>query len=240
MTTTEPTIRTPHGEMGAVLHRPATEPIGGVLVLMEAFGVNAHIRDVCRRFADLGLVALAPDLFHRSGRFLTGDYADPSGVMEHFGRLRTDDMATDIVAASDWLRAEIDQAALGVIGFCLGGYGAVLAAIRTQPAVVAGFYGAGLAIRREGSPLEPLAGEFDSIECPVHLFYGADDPVIPSEEVGATERRLAEAGVEHTVTVYGAAGHGFFCDERGSYRASAATDAWDRVTSAFVPAGETG
>lgn len=206
-----------------------------MVVLMEAFGVNEHIRDVCRRFADLGHFAIAPDLYHRAGRYVTGPYDDPSVVMGYFAELTTSKMSDDITATMDAVVSEygIEHERTAVIGFCLGGYGAVLAATRSEPAIVAGFYGAGLCIPRESSPLDPLSTEFNRIECPVFLFYGADDPVIPRAEVEQTREALAAAGVSATVEVYVGAGHGFFCDERLSYSAEAADDAWHRVTAAF-------
>lgn len=231
-------ISTADGDMWVHENVPTGERAAAVVVLMEAFGVNHHIRNVCERFAAHGYVAVAPDLYHRSGRFLQGTYDDPASVMGHFSTLTTDGLAADVTATLEDLGREhgIGPARVGVIGFCLGGYAAVLAASRAEPGVVAGFYGAGLSIQRSGSPLDPLAPAFDRIRCPTHLFYGADDPVIPAEEVEATRSALAQHGVDATVTVYPSAGHGFFCDERPAYVAAAADDAWEHVTTAFASA----
>lgn len=224
--------------MGAWLAEPETPNGSAVVVLMEAFGVNDHIRSICDRFAARGALAIAPDLYHRDGHFITGDYAEPAGVMGHFANLSTASMQLDIEVAHRFVSARdgIDPDRIGVIGFCLGGYGAVLAGVSGAPAIVAGFYGAGLAIRREGSPLDPLVASFGSVDCPVLLFYGADDPVIPAVEVEAVRRGLDDAAVDHTVTVYPGAGHGFFCDARASFRPVAADDAWNVVTERFARA----
>lgn len=227
-------IETPDGPMMLLAARPEHTTRGAVIVLMEAFGVNAHIQSVCQRFASLGYTAIAPDLYHRSGQLITGPYDDPGQVMPLFAELTTDGMASDLGATFDHLAADgIASGDVGVIGFCLGGYGAVLAACRRSPGAVAGFYGAGVSLRRDGSPLDPLAAEFPSIDCPVQLFYGAEDPVIPTEEVERTRDALRSAGADAEVHVYDGAGHGFFCDERAAYRPDAATDAWERVIRRF-------
>lgn len=231
-------IETADGTMAAYVAVPERAVGRAVLVLMEAFGVNDHIRSVCDRFAAAGMVALAPDLYHRRGRMLTGRYDAMADVMEHFAHLTTDGLATDVSAGLAELRSRsgVRRESVGVIGFCLGGYAAVLAAVRSDPAAVAGFYGAGLAIGREGSPLDPIADEADQIRCPVLLCYGADDPVIPPAEIEAARAALDEAGVTNETVVYPAAGHGFFCDARAAYVPDAAADAWERVTKLFDPA----
>lgn len=231
---TEIEIPTPDGPMSALVQRPDATPLGTVVVLMEAFGVNAHIRDLLGRFADAGYIALAPDLYHRQGRLRWAAYDDLPMAMSLFSGLTTaalaDDLAATVRAAHELGPA---GAPVSVIGFCLGGYAAVLAALRAAPDVVIGFYGAGLSIPRDGSPLDPLAEQFSALACSVHLFYGADDPVIPEAEVASTKRALTKAGIGHTVTVYPGAGHGFFCDARASYVAAAADDAWPRVLDAI-------
>jgi carboxymethylenebutenolidase len=235
-------IETADGPMAAYVAEPAQPDGRAVLVLMEAFGVNDHIRSVCDRFAAAGMVALAPDLYHRRGRMLTGRYDAMGDVMAHFAHLTTDGLATDVSAGLAELRSrgDVRRESVGVIGFCLGGYTAVLAALRSDPAAVAGFYGAGLAIGREGSPLDQIADEADQIRCPVLLCYGADDPVIPPAEIDAVRQALDGAGVDHEIVVYPGAGHGFFCDARAAYVAESAADAWAKVTRLFDRAMQPG
>lgn len=222
------------GAMTTVLARPDGAPRGAVVVLMEAFGVNDHIAEVATRFAAEGYLALAPDLYHRSGRLLTAAYDDLGTAMELFGALETERMASDLCAALRTARQRVPGAPVTVVGFCLGGYASVLAAVVDRPDLVAGFYGAGLSKPREGSPLTPLADRFDAISCPVLLFYGAEDPVIPPTEIEATEQALTSADVEHSITVYRGAGHGFFCDARPSYVGDAAGDAWTKLLDALA------
>lgn len=216
--------------MGAFVADP-TEPNGvGVVVLMEAFGLNDHIRDVCRRLAVEGYVALAPDLYHRQGERLTAPYDEPERIMPAFANLDVDEMTADLTAAVGELtaRAGVPAARVGALGFCLGGYAAFLAACRTAVGAAACFYGAGIGAERDG-PLVPLLDEVGAIEGTVVAFYGADDPHIPPEEIEAVRRALSELRGGHDTVVYDGAGHGFFCDERAAHRPEAATDAWQRV-----------
>lgn len=233
-------INTTEGPMTAVVARPRRASRGAVVVLMEAFGVNDHITDVASRFAAAGYTAVAPDLYHRQGPLRSAADDDLPAAMGLFSTLTTRTLGDDLAAALASTRALAPDGPLAVVGFCLGGYAAVLAGIRGTPDVVVGFYGAGLSIARDGSPLTPLAGDFADLTCPVHLFYGADDPVIPPAEIAATEAALETAGVDHAITVYPEAGHGFFCDARPAYAPGPATDAWTDVLAALDTAATAG
>src|SRR5256885_4115842 len=119
-------LPTPDGPMPAYDARPvgagATEPLGGVVVVQEAFGVNGHIEDVARRFAAAGYHAVAPHLFHR-----TGDpdlsYDDLPAVMEHMKALQPDTLLADIDASLEFLQESAGLASdrVAVVGFCMGG-----------------------------------------------------------------------------------------------------------------------
>src|SRR5258708_5570394 len=105
-------------------------PKAGLVLVQEAFGVNAHIQDVCRRLAALGYAALAPEIFHREGSAVVVDYTDVPSAMRLMGTLTHDGLLKDLEAAFAALRAlpELKGKKSGVIGFCLGGYAAVLSA----------------------------------------------------------------------------------------------------------------
>ena len=94
----------------------------GLLVFQEAFGVNAHIRDIAGRFAREGFVAVAPELFHRTGAGFDGRYDDISSAMPHMKALADASMAADLRAAHDWLRGAIGaELPIFSIGYCMGG-----------------------------------------------------------------------------------------------------------------------
>ena len=104
-------------------------PARGLLVMQEAFGINAHIRDVTERFAREGFLAVAPELFHRTGAGFEGKYDDFPSAMAHMKELRDPSMEADFRAAYDWLRGNgiAGSSPIAAIGFCMGGRAAVLA-----------------------------------------------------------------------------------------------------------------
>jgi len=206
------------------------DPAPAVIIAQEAFGVNTHIKDVCRRFAREGYVALAPDMYHRTGRMLMFAYDDPKR-REPFSALTNEGIESDVNAALAHLGdlPQADAARIGIVGFCVGGFMAFLAACRADVATAVCFYGGGIVNRREGLKLEPLLSEADRIKVPVLCLFGEKDASIPLAEVEAIRKRLAMQPREHEVHVYPGAEHGFFCDERGSYKADAADDAWRRT-----------
>jgi len=231
------TVHTPDGPMAAFLAAPATgEPAPGLVVVQEAYGVNEHIRDVCRRFAREGFVAMAPELYHRADSGLEIDYTDMPRAMALLGALTNEQIETDLKAALGALRADarVDGNRCGVVGFCMGGLAAFLAACRTDAAASVAFYGGGIVRERPKMALRPLLDEADRIRAPLLMLFGADDASIPATDVDAIRARLAAVGAPHEVVVYPGAGHAFFNDRRApAYRAEAAADAWTRTLAWF-------
>jgi carboxymethylenebutenolidase len=223
------TLTTKDGPMDAFVVEPdgAKAPLG-VVVVQEAFGVNAHIKDVARRFAAEGFTALAPEFFHRSGRGVNIPYGDFEKARPMLATLSNAGLESDLDAAIGELEGRVPGGRVAVVGFCLGGFVAFLAACRTRVATAVSFYG-GIARQRPGSPLVPLLDEAETIQVPVLLFFGDEDQAIARADVDAIEGRLRELGKEHEVVVYPGAGHAFFCDQRPSYRPEAAADAWVRT-----------
>lgn len=225
-------IDTPDGPMEA--HRaapPAGDRNPAVVVLQEAFGVDDHVRSLCRRFAREGYVAVAPELYHREGPGKTFGYGDFTAVRPHLAALTNVGIAADLRAVLDVLRADpgVDGDRVAAVGFCAGGFAAFLAACRTDVAAAVCFYGGGIVRERPGMKLQPLLPEADRITCPVLAFFGAEDASIPAADVDAVGARLRELGKTFEIVSYPAAGHGFFNDDRSSYRADAAVDAWQRT-----------
>lgn len=226
------TIDTAAGRMQAFEVVPEGESLPALVVAMEAFGVNDHIQDVCRRFAREGYAVIAPDFYHRTGPMLTFAYDDP-GRRKPFSQLTNAGIEADLAAALAHLEAldRVDAGRVGIVGFCVGGFMAFLAACRTRVATAVCFYGGGLVNRRDGLALEPLLSEADNIKVPVLCLFGGKDASIPPDEVEAVRKRLQMQPREHEVHVYPEAGHGFFCDRRESYDEDAAADAWRRTVS---------
>ena len=225
------TIESPDGRIRA--HRaapPGGEPAPAVIVLQEAFGVDDHIRSVCRRLAREGYVAVAPELYHREGDGITLGYGDFSRVRPHLARLDNAGIESDLQAALRALRSDpdVDGARIAALGFCAGGFAAFLAACRTDVAAAVCFYGGGIVRERPGMRLTPLLGEAGRIHCPLLAFFGEEDTSIPAADVAALGDGLRALERSFEIVSYPGAGHGFFNDARDSYRASAAVDAWQR------------
>ena len=234
--TTELRLATADGPMAAYLAVPASPgPHPAVVVVQEAFGVNAHIREVCDRFAAAGGVALAPEIFHRAGSGLDIPYTEMPAAMAQLALLTNAGLEQDLAAALAHLRgrADVDPARVGVVGFCVGGFAAFLAACRLDPAVTVSFYGGGIVRARAGLALEPLLDEADGIHAPLLCLFGSEDGGIPPADVAAIRGRLEGLAGGHQVVVYEGAKHAFFCDARPAYHPAAAQAAWAR-TLAFL------
>src|SRR5581483_4199701 len=128
--------------------RPAgAAPTRGLIVMQEAFGINAHIRDITERFAREGFLAAAPELFHRSGAGFEGRYDDFPSAMAHLKELRDANIEADARAAFDWLRGNglPFGAPIAAVGYCMGGRAAVLAATALPLECAVSYYGGGIA-----------------------------------------------------------------------------------------------
>jgi carboxymethylenebutenolidase len=218
-------IATPDGPMPAHLASPqGREPAAAVIVAQEAFGLNDHIRDVAGRIAAEGWVALAPDLYYRGGAGRTAAYSDLGTAIAMMGELADAGIVADVDACIGGRRAPpfVRSDRIAITGFCMGGRVSYLAAcaLPGKLCAAAPFYGGGIPIERTST-----------LACPVLAFFGADDAFIPMEQVRMLEAEAARHGKSVEVVVYPGAPHGFFCNERESFRAAAAADAWERLTA---------
>ncbi len=215
------------------VHEPSGAPKAGVLVIQEAFGVNDHIEDVCRRFAAEGFLAVAPHLFHRTGDpKLSYDEQARSEVMEHMGALTADDILTDVDEAQAYLaEAGITDSNMGIVGFCMGG--TVTLAVCALRDVGAGvtFYGGGVSQGRFG--FEAGVDLAPRLRAPWLGLFGDLDQAIPVDDVEQLRAAAATASVPTEIVRYADAGHGFHCDQRASYHAESARDAWRRTLDWF-------
>ncbi len=230
MPTGELTIDTPDGPMPVFEARPDGEQArGAVVVVQEAFGVNAHIRDVTSRFAKAGYHAVAPSYFHRAGGDALDDYTDFAAIFPLFEGLTDDGILADTDAALDHLgTAGFAPANVGIVGFCFGGRATFLVALRRALGAAVGFYGGGIV---SDSPLgfPALIDEAASLRTPWLGLFGDDDGSIPVDDVERLRAALGAASVAADVVRYAGAGHGFHCDARADYHEGAAADAWART-----------
>ena len=226
-------LNTPDGKMETYEAKPKE---GGahpaVIVLMEAFGLNGHIKNVTERIAREGYVAIAPDLYHRETERVV-PYAELQKAVGIMNRLQDPKMMDDVGAVIAHLKAQsyVKAGSIGVTGFCMGGRFTYLAAAHHNKDVKAAvaFYAGGVPM---GNP-SPLS-RTGEINCPIYLFFGGKDPLIPAEHVAQINKALTDAHKTFMMKVYPEATHGFFCDERPSYHADAAKDAWEKFKSFFA------
>jgi carboxymethylenebutenolidase len=206
---------------------PATDgPAPGILLLQEAFGVNAHIRSVADRLAAAGYVVIAPELFHRTAPAgFEVAYTDFPSAAPHYQGLSVEGLTADVQAAYAWLQAQPGVRAdkIGSIGFCLGGRVSFLANLVLPLAAGVSYYGGGT---------HALAGRAAELHGPHLFFWGGQDQHISREQVDTVTRALDAAGKPYVNTVISYADHGFHCDARGSYHPEAAREAW-ALTLAF-------
>ena len=213
-------------------------PHPAVLVFMEIFGINSHIREVAERVAAEGYVALAPDYFHRTGPGIELGYDDDGMAkgMQLLGALDADEMISDSRDAIAWLRARSDVRGdrVGCMGFCIGGHMTYLTACETDVAAAASFYGGGIA-GDEGPGGKPSTiGRTGKIRGKILCLFGDQDPFIPMDQVDAIKQALATEDIDHAVQVYAGCGHGWFCDQRADYDKASAEDAWGKVKALFA------
>ena len=227
------------GSMAGYLALPDGEgPHPAVLVFMEIFGINSHIREVTERVAAEGYVALAPDYFHRTGPGVELGYDDDGMAkgMALLGALDADEMVSDVRDAIACLRARSDVRGDLVVcmGFCIGGHMTYLTACETDVAAAASFYGGGIAGDQGPGGKPSTIGRTGKIRGKLLCLFGDQDPYIPMEQIDAIKQALATEDVEHAVEVYSGCGHGWFCDQRADYDKASAEDAWTKVKALFA------
>jgi carboxymethylenebutenolidase len=231
-TTADVSVETADGPMRVYEATPDGTAKGALVVVMEAFGVNAHMEDVTRRAAAAGYHAVSPDLFHRSGGGVAA-YDDFGTVMENFKAVNDDGILVDIDAVLAHLRAVgFTDDRIGIVGFCFGGRVTFLTAARRSLGAAVTFYGGGIVT---SSPLaESLVDEATTLKTPWLGLFGDKDKGIPVEDVEKLRGVLDAANpVPHDIVRYDA-DHGFHCDGRPAvYDEAAATDGWRRAIAWF-------
>ena len=204
-------------KLGAYRADPAGKPKGAVVVIQEIFGVNNHIKRTTDGFAAKGYVAIAPALFDRAKKDIQLGY-DPDSIAqgrEIRGKVGDEGPLKDIQAAIDAVKV---AGKIATVGYCWGGTLAFFSATRLHGiAAAVGYYGGGIAAAADEKP-----------KVPTMLHFGDKDASIPMTDV----EKVKAARTDTTIYVY-PAGHGFNCDERGSYDAASAKQALDR-TMTFI------
>jgi carboxymethylenebutenolidase len=223
-----------------VAYPEAAGPRPVVIVFQEIFGINAHMKDIATRLAREGYVAIAPDYHHRAWPKGTVLPYNDEGMKQGMGvipKLSYDGIQKDIDACLDFAKTkkEANTAKLGVMGFCIGGHMAYLAAATRPVAAAASFYGGGIAtFAPPGGDKQKTIDRTGDIKGKIICFFGKDDTMISADQVKAIEKALTEHKVRHEVVVYDNASHAFFRDpDPRMYKEHAAKDAWERTKRLF-------
>ncbi|WP_028202967.1 dienelactone hydrolase family protein [Paraburkholderia nodosa] len=211
-----------------------------IIVIHEIFGVHEHIADVCRRFAKLGYLAIAPDFFVRQGD--ASVYPTIQQINENIASKVSDaQVMGDIDAAIAWAGEHGgDTKRVGVNGFCWGGRYAWLYAEHNphiKAAVV--WYGRVAGPHTPNAPSNPL-DLASNLQVPVLGLYGLQDPGNPQDSLEQMKAAIAQGpqgGRSSQIVVYNDAGHAFFADYRPSYRKADAQDGWKRALAWFKEHG---
>jgi carboxymethylenebutenolidase len=204
-----------------VAHPDGSGPHPGLIVFMEALGVNDQIRGVADRWAAQGYVAVAPDLFHRTQPGFESDVLDMTVLMPLIRSLTTDGLLADARATHAWLagRDDVDASRIAAVGFCLGGRAAYLANSALPLAASISYYG--------GSIAPGLLDRAAALHGRQLCFWGGKDANIPPEQHRAVTDALRAAGKSFVDVEFSDANHGFFNEQVADrYNAAAAHASW--------------
>ncbi len=211
--------------MTAYLVKPeGTSNAPAIIVIQEWWGMNDHIKDVARRLAKHGYVAIAPDMYSRFGNTITTD-ADEAGRL--MTTLQQEDGLKDLNATVAYLKTVpgVDASRIGTMGFCMGGsYALMLPAVNADIKAAVPFYG------QVPDPATPL----QNLQAPVLYIYGEDDGWITHDHVDRLRGALKEYNKVGEAKTYPNTPHAFFNDSRPDvYSPNEAKDAWDRTLAFF-------
>ena len=207
---------------------PGRHPV--IIVANEIFGIHDYIKDICRRLARLGYVAVAPDFFYRAGVNLPA-LSDMQTILPIVRQASDAQVDGDVRAVSTWLKSRpfASPTKIGITGYCWGG-AVVWRAAMVDPDIKAGvaWYG----------QLKPLIARAGELKAPVLGLYGELDKGISQDDVAAMRAALKAAGKTRSdIHVYPGAEHGFHADYRASYNEAAARDGWARMLAHFKANG---
>jgi carboxymethylenebutenolidase len=227
-----------HGgdQIEAYLAQPLGQgPFGGVVIIHHMPGYDRSSKEIARRFADEGYIALMPNLYSREAPGASPD--DAAATARAQGGVPDERLVGDVDGASKHIKSlASSNGKIGTIGYCSGGRQSFLAAVSLQLDAAVDCYGAAIVSPLpEGSPVKmsPLVGRVKDLSCPLLGLFGEEDQHPSPEEVAVLEKNLAEHGKTYEFHSYPGAGHAFFCVDRPSFRPEAAKDGWERIGNFF-------
>ena len=210
-------------------------PTGGVVVIHHMPGYDEGTKEITRRFAAHGYLAICPNLYTREAPGASPD--DAAAAARARGGVPDERLVGDVGGAAAYLRSfGSSNGKVATIGYCSGGRQSFLAACSLDLDAAVDCYGAFvLASPPEGlgRAVVSLADRVVDLSCPLLGLFGAEDQYPEPAEVAELERLLTEAGKEFEFHTYEGAGHAFFATDRPSYRPEAANEGWLRIWDFF-------
>jgi carboxymethylenebutenolidase len=207
---------------------------GGVVVIMEAFGLNDHIKDVTRRFAEAGYLAIAPDMYTREG---SPDERNMDAVIQTMLSVPDAQAIADLDGAAAYLRSQPDcNGKVGAIGFCSGGRYTLMFGCKGANVNACVDSAGGFIIQDEHTEQRPVSPieMIPTLQCPLLALFGEEDPNPSPEHAARLQEELDKHGKTYELVMYRNAGHAFFADYRPSYRAAPAQDMWHRTLQFYA------
>lgn len=211
-------------------HDNAPRQRPGIIIVHEIFGLNDHIKDIARRFAEQGFIACAPDLFDGYPE-APSDRSDLNAMRTLWSKIPDDTLTADLHIALKQI--EPNTSNVGVIGYCMGGAIAYMFACRYSKSGeiswVADYYGRVFYPQlSDTKPKHPI-DYTDTLACPVLGAFAGEDELITADHVDQLEERIKAAGQLADIKIYPNAKHAFFNDTREFYNKEASEDAWHRT-----------
>ncbi len=214
-------------QIDAYLSQPAAPGrYPGVIVTMEGMGLEDHMKDLCRRFAEQGSIAIAPDLYTREGR------PAPDNVLETLFSIPDSQTMGDLEGAALYLKNHShSNGKVGIIGFCSGGRYTLMFACTSKNVDAAVDSAGGNIIPDETTAARPVAAidMVANLSCPLLALFGEEDANPSPAHAARLREELDKHSKTYEYQTYANAGHAFFADYRPSYRAAPAQDMWHRV-----------
>jgi carboxymethylenebutenolidase len=223
-------------EIGAYLARPlGPGPFPTVLVIHHAPGWDGGSKEIARRFAAEGYIAICPNLYHRFGPDLAPD--DAAAAARAGGWITTDQFLGDAGGAVRFLRAmPVSNGKVGTIGYCSGGRQSFLCACELPVDAAVDCYGAFVVNAPPPElpyKMDPIIDRAPKISCPILGLFGVEDKNPAPDEVAQIDAELTRLGKEHEFHTFDNAGHGFFAVDRPMYRVEAAVEGWKLILAFY-------
>jgi carboxymethylenebutenolidase len=229
---------TGHGgdQIEAYLAQPLDSgPIGGVVVIHHMPGYDQATKEITRKFAAHGYLAICPNLYFREAPGASPD--DAAAAVRALGGVPDDRLVGDVGGAAAHLRSlGASNGKTATIGYCSGGRQSFLAACSLELDAAVDCYGAfvvGSAPEGLGLKVEPIVHLAKDLSCPLLGLFGADDRYPSPEQVAELEKALSNENKTYEFHIYEGAGHAFFATDRPSYRPEAANEGWLRIWDFF-------